>query len=96
MDKLTKKQFVKRKTLIIAYDIYRSLVPEEDALTLTMKQVHQNFPKASFFKDVDSGMIKTGFSLKGIRKLVKAHPEITVEQVKQYFNMDTQGTPEHA
>lgn len=87
MQKLTQKQFIKRKTLWILHEILQSLLPEDQQEHLTLNEVYRQFPKANFFKDQETGMIRTGLSFKGVRKLVKKHPHITPEEVKTVFNI---------
>lgn len=85
---ITKKQFIKRKTLWIAGELLKQIVPEGAADNLSNKEVEDQFPKVNYFKGADTGEIRAGLSLKGIRKLVKKSPEITVEQVRMAFGMD--------
>tara|TARA_R110000851_G_scaffold49287_1_gene118652 strand:+ start:163 stop:429 length:267 start_codon:yes stop_codon:yes gene_type:complete len=87
MQKLTKKQFLKRQTLAILTQILMDLLPEDEQSKVTEQGVRKQFPKASYFKDADTQMIKVGLSFKGVRKLVKRNPYIQVSDVKAYFNI---------
>ena len=87
MQKLTKKQWIKRQTFAILQQILMDILPEEEQPKVTRGGVQKQFPKASYFNDADTGMIKVGLSFKGVRKLVKANPYITVNEVKQYFSI---------
>ena len=82
--KLTKKQFLSRKTKFLAHQINLGLLPEGSQVTLA--DTLRNFPAVTYYKNTE-GVIRVGLSLKGIRKLVKRFPGITVEQVKQVFNI---------
>lgn len=80
--KLTKKQFLKRKTLFIAGEIHKALTgvtPGPNDL--------DKFPKVTHYRSSDSGEIRVGLSLRGIRLLIKKHPLITPEQVMEVFNV---------
>jgi len=85
--RLTKKQYIKRYTESLMYQLCASLLSEEDAKNLTMKNVYNQFPKTSYFKDARTGMIKVGLSFRGVRKLVKRYPTIKLSDVKRYFNL---------
>ena len=87
MQKLTKKQFIKRQTFAILQQILMDLLPEEEQANVTAKGVQKQFPKASYFKDHSTGQVKVGLSFKGVRKLVKRNPFILVGDVKRYFNI---------
>ena len=87
MEKLTEKQFIKRQTFAILQQILMDLLEPEEAAKVTKKGVQKQFPKASYFKDHDTGEIKVGVSFKGVRKLVKKNPYISVADVKAYFNI---------
>ena len=88
MQRLTRKQFNKRQTLAIMKQILMDLLPEEEQNLVTDKGVYKQFPKVSYYKSPESGVIKVGLSFKGVGKLVKANPYITVASVKQYFGID--------
>lgn len=88
LPKLTKKQFRKRKTLYLAHEIHKALLEPDVAKKLTMKETSNTFPKVSHYKANDTGVVKVGLSLRGIRKLVKKYPLITVEQTREYFGLD--------
>lgn len=87
---LTKKQFVKRKTLTIAVLIHQALT----GTTVSVKEALKGFPKCTNYKSAESGEVRVGLSLRGINRLVKKHPEITVEQVMEVFNI-TPAPEEH-
>lgn len=87
MQKITKKQFMKRKTLYILHQILCERVEPDVAEKLTVNDVYRQFPKASYFKSQDNGEIRVGLSYKGVRKLVKKNPYVTVEEVKKVFNL---------
>lgn len=87
MQKLTKKQFIKKQTFAILKQILIDILPDNEKAKVTNGAVWQQFPKASYFKNADSGVIRVGLSFKGVRKLVKKNPYITVDSVKQYFNV---------
>lgn len=89
MDKLTKKQFTKRKTLWIAGELLKAIVPDGQAGGLTLKEIEQQFPKSNYFRGSDTGEIRAGLSLRGINRLVKKYPTITVDEVKSVFGMET-------
>jgi len=91
MNQLTKKQFLKRKTLVIANEIHASLLPLDNPPSL--KDTQESFPKVSHYKDQSTGMVRVGLSLRGIRRLVKRWPLITTEAVRVWFNMDTPAVP---
>ncbi len=86
---ITKKQFIKRKTLWIAGELLKSIVPEAAADNLSPKEIEKQFPKSNYFRGSDTGEIRAGLSLRGINRLVKKHPMITVDQVKSVFGMDS-------
>lgn len=88
MQKLTRKQFIKRQTFAILKQILMDLLPKEEQSKVTSKGVYKQFPKTSYFKSPETGVIKVGLSFKGVRKLVKQNPYITVDVVKQYFNVE--------
>ena len=83
---LTKKQFLKAKTNFIAHELHCSMLSEEDRPT--MEDTKAAFPEGSHYKHQDTGEVRVGLSLRGIRKLVKKYPLITTEAVRVYFNMD--------
>lgn len=85
--RLTRKQFLKRKTEYLMYELTASLLDKETAKNLTMEQVYKQFPRVSYFKHSDSGVIRVGLSFRGVRKLVKQFPNLTVDDVKTYFNL---------
>ena len=85
--KLTEKQFLKRQTTNILQEILKGLVSPEEALKVTKKGVYNQFPKSSHYKDNDTGVIKVGLSFRGVRKLLKKNPYITVGDVKLYFGI---------
>jgi hypothetical protein len=86
MNQLTKKQFRKAKTLFIANQLHAGMLSEDQAPT--MEDTKASFPKVSHYKSADTGEVRVGLSLRGIRKLVKIYPLITPEAVRFYFNMD--------
>lgn len=86
MKQITHKQFLKRKTLVIANEIHASLLPEDTPPSLA--DTKASFPKVSHYKEQETGVIRVGLSLRGIRKLVKKYPLITTEAVRLWFNMD--------
>lgn len=85
-DRLTRKQFIKRKTHILALLIHSALLPEEYRKDLTMAIVLDKFPKVSYYKQQRTGEIRVGLSLRGIKKLIKKYPLITDKEVMEYFN----------
>ena len=85
MKQLTKKQFLKRKTIHVACEINKALLPADTEITV--EQVLSKFPERSYYKDSSSGEIRVGLSLKGIRKLIKKYPLITTEQIMGIFNV---------
>ena len=87
MQKLTKKQFIKRQTFAIMKQILMDLLPPEEQSQVTDNGVYKQFPKASYYKSPDSGVIRVGLSFKGVKKLVKKNPYIQVDDVKAYFNL---------
>jgi len=87
MQKLSKKQFVKRTTLHILHEILKSLVNPDEAENITTQDVYKQFPKASYLKDNNTGEIRVGLSFKGVRKLVKLNPHITSAEVKAVYNI---------
>ena len=87
MQKLTEKQFIKRKTLYILHEILKNLVEPEQRESITINGVYKQFPKVSHLKDADTGEIRVGLSFKGVRKLVKKNPHITPEDVMKRFNI---------
>jgi len=84
---LTKKQFLKAKTLYIAHQLHCDMLSEDQRPT--MEDTKAAFPEGSHYKHQDTGEVRVGLSLRGIRKLVKRYPLITPEAVKFYFNMDS-------
>ena len=87
MQKLTKKQWVKRQTFAIMKQILMDLLPEEEQSQVTDNGVYKQFPKASYYKSPDTGVIRVGLSFKGVKKLVKKNPYILVNDVKLYFGV---------
>ena len=83
MQKLTKKQTLKRKTITVAGLIHLALTGKP----IGIKEVLKNFPETSYYKSGTSGEQRVGLSLKGIRKLIKKYPAITPEQIMEYFNI---------
>ena len=84
---LTKKQFYKRKTQVIAGAIIQALTGDTPT-----KESLSNFPRVTHYKAQETGEIRVGLSLRGIRKLVKKYPLITTEQVMEYFNVSPMAT----
>lgn len=87
METLTKKQFIKRKTLWIAGELLKLIVPDGQAENLSNKEVEQQFPKVNYFRSNDTGEIRCGLSLRGINRLVKKYPEISVREVQTVFGI---------
>ena len=81
---ITKKQFLKRRTHMIAYEIHCWL---SEPPYSNRKEVIASYPKVSYYKDSKTGEVRVGLSLRGIRKLVKKWPFITTEQVRKVFNV---------
>lgn len=81
----TEKQFIKAKSWSIAHEIHCGLLDEANAPT--MLQTKQGFPRTSYYKHADTGVIRLGLSFKGIRNLVKKFNFITTQEVKQVFNI---------
>lgn len=84
---LTKKQFLKRKTLFLANQLHASLLPEDTPPS--MEDTVASFPRVSHYKDNNTGEVRVGLSIRGIRKLVKKWPLIDVAGVRMWFSMDT-------
>lgn len=84
---ITKKQFLKRKTLALAHGIHRKLLTEEDAASLTLEDTKKSFPKVSHYRHNVTGEIRVGMSMRGIHRLVKKYPLITLEQVAEVYNI---------
>lgn len=83
VSQLTKKQFIKRKSLTLAALIHQALT----GTVVPLKEALAGFPAVSHYKSAETGEIRVGLSLRGIRRLVKRYPEITTEQVMEYFNV---------
>lgn len=83
---LTRKQFLKRKTEYLMYELCKSLLTAEQAEALTLEQVYQQFPRVSYFKNQE-GEIRVGLSFRGVRRLLKKYPRLTVDDVRLYFNL---------
>ena len=83
---ITKKQFLKRRTEMIAHEIHDSLVEEPEP---DRKKVLASYPKVTYYKNPRTGSMHLGLSLRGIRKLVKRFPLITTDQVKEVFGVST-------
>ena len=82
--KLTKKQFLKRKTEWLMFELCKSLLEKEAAEGLTMEHVYQQFPRVSHFKN-EQGEIRVGLSFRGVRRLLKKYPDVNLADVKRYF-----------
>ena len=87
MKRLTKKQFIKRRVNWILYEILKGLVDEKDHDQISLRGVYNQFPKVSYYKEEESGVIRVGLSFRGVKKLVKKYPMITPAAVKLYFNV---------
>ena len=86
MTRLNKKQALNLKTLYIANDIHCSLLPPDTPPTLD--ETRESFPEVSHYKSQETGEVRVGLSMKGIRNLVKRYPMISTEAVRVWFNMD--------
>ena len=84
--KLTKKQFLSRKTDFLMYELCKTLLDAEHHAGLTMDTVRKQFPKRSYFKN-EQGEIRVGLSFRGVRRLLKKYPMANVQDVKVYFNL---------
>ena len=84
---MTRKQFLKRYTEYLMFELLKSMLTPEQAEGLSMKDAHRQFPKVSYFKNNQTGEIRVGLSFRGVRKLIKKYGAITVEDVRAYFNL---------
>lgn len=87
MNKLTKKQFLKRKTLLVAHELHKRILPEDAAADLTVEDTARSFPKETYFRHNETGEIRIGMSLKGIRKFIKRYPLVTVDQLAEIYGV---------
>jgi len=87
MKQLTRKQFIKRRTIMLAMDLQADLLEADQAAQLTPKKTLESFPKVSYYKDSRTGEIRVGLSLRGIKLLVKKYPLISKENVQEYYNL---------
>lgn len=55
--------------------------------TVDLPTAQRTLPKSSSYKDQSTGEIRTGFSWKGARKLVKKYPYVDVASAKLYFGL---------
>jgi hypothetical protein len=83
MQKLNKKQLLNHRVNTLIVGILNTLTDEE----VTLEQAQRTLPKSTSYKDHDTGEIRTGFSWKGARKLVKKHPYVDVASAKLYFGL---------
>lgn len=88
MQKITRKQFLKRKTWHMLFLLTQDQLTEEEASKLTMTQVYAQWPKATYYRQYNgTGEQRLGLSYKGVRKLIKKYPEIDLAGIKAYFNV---------
>ncbi len=87
MQKLSQKQFVKRQTEMLLLALLKDLVSKEEAEGLTLGDMKNQFPKVSSYKDQDTGCIRVGLSYRGVKKLVKKNPHVTLETIKKEFKL---------
>jgi len=88
MQKITKKQFLKRKTWHMLFLLTQDQLPPEEAERLTMQQVTAQWPYATYYKQYEkSAQVRLGLSFKGVRKLIKKYPEIDLTGIKTYFGL---------
>ena len=92
--KLTRKQFLTRYTEYLMFELLKSMLTPEQAEGLSMKDAYKQFPRVSYFKHQQTGEIRVGLSFRGVRKLIKKHGMITVEDIRAYFNLGP--APDHA
>jgi hypothetical protein len=83
MQKLNKKQLLNHRVNTLALGILNTLTNDE----VTLEQAERTLPKSTSYKDHDTGEIRTGFSWKGLKKLVKKHPYVDVASAKLYFGL---------
>lgn len=88
MQKITKKQFLKRKTWHMLFLLTQDQLEPEQAEKLTMAQVYAQWPHASYYKQYDeSAQVRLGLSFKGIRKLIKKYPDIDLNGIRVYYGI---------
>ena len=84
---MNKKQAMNTRVNELMMGITQSLLEPEMAMALTMSDVFDQFPDRSHFKHQESGEIRVGLSFRGVRRLLKKHPNLTVAEVKQVFGL---------
>lgn len=83
MQKLNKKQLLNHRINAIVVGILNTLTNDD----VTVEHAKATLPKSITYKDQSNGEIRTGFSWKGVRNLVKKYPHVDVEHAKLYFGM---------
>lgn len=83
MQKLSRRQLLKHRTLTLMVELLKELVPEEHRESINKQTAMQQLGKRTYYKDHDTGVIKLGLCYKQLRKEVKANPYITVAEIKQ-------------
>lgn len=87
MQKLSKKQLLKHRTITLLTDILKSLVSPEQAEGITKEAVMMQLGKRTYYRNQDTGTIHLGLCYKQVRKMVKENPYTTVTDVKTKHNV---------
>ena len=82
MQKLSKKQLLKHRTLVIMTALLKSLVSPEQAESITKESVIAQLGKRTYYRNATTGSIHLGLCYKQIRNEVKKNPYVTVADIK--------------
>lgn len=87
MQKLSKKQLLKHRTITLLTELLKSLVEPDQAKGITKDMVMTQLGRRSYYRNQETGSIHLGLCYKQVRKMVKENPYITVAQVKEKHNL---------
>lgn len=87
MQKLSKKQLLKHRTIKLMTELLKTLVEPSQAEGITKESVMSQLGTRTYYRNQETGSIHLGLCYKQVRKMVKENPYVTVEQVKAKHNL---------
>lgn len=87
MQKLSKKRLLKHRTIVLMIDLLKTLVPTEQADSITKEAVLSQLGRKTYYRNQETGTIHLGLCYKQVRKMLKKDPYVTVDRVREVHKL---------
>ena len=84
---MNKKQLKNVRVNVLLIALLCDTLSDEEAKKVNQGNIRSLFPNSTHYKDQSTGEIRVGLSIKGVTKLVKKYPDVTLEGAKAYFGI---------